>query len=153
VQVTSILAALLLASFAVQQTHAAEGRVLKVLPHLLDLEGRQSLSPSLFERDAYQSQLRRNPALVSGVRFDVQWKAAKVDVTKLKLRLEVIGSRGTTTKPFVIEQTPVKATRFGTWSAFTLDKETYKQIGDAAAWRVSLWEGEQLLGEQKSFVW
>jgi hypothetical protein len=31
---------------------AAEGRVIKVLPHLFDSQGRHSLSPSLYERDA-----------------------------------------------------------------------------------------------------
>jgi len=131
----------------------AEGRVMKVLPHLLDLEGRQSLSPSLFERDAYQSLLRRNPALVSGVRFDVQWKASKSTTGKLRLRLEVIGSKGTSTKPSSFELALAPSGAFGTWSAITLDKDVYKQTGEAAAWRVTLWDGDRLLAEQKSFVW
>ncbi len=53
--------------------HAASGKVLKVLPHFLDLQGRHALSPSLFERDAYQAHLRKNPAEVSALRFDVEW--------------------------------------------------------------------------------
>ena len=39
------------------------------------------------------------------------------------------------------------------WSALALDKETYQQLGGVAAWRVTLWDGEQMLAEQKSFLW
>ena len=149
---TTSLGLLLAVCFAISAS-AAEGRILKVLPHLLDNEGRQSLSPSLFERDAYQSHLRRTPSLVSGVQFDVQWKAPGTDASKLKLRLEVIGSKGSSTKPHVIELV-AKPGRFGsTWSALTLDKAAFKETGEVSAWRVSLWEGDTLLAEQKSFVW
>jgi hypothetical protein len=37
---------------------AATGRLMKVLPEYLDAKGLTSLSPSLFERDAYQAILR-----------------------------------------------------------------------------------------------
>ena len=37
---------------------AATGRVIKVLPQFLDLKGRNSLTPSLYERDVYQNVLR-----------------------------------------------------------------------------------------------
>ena len=53
---------------------AADGKVIKVLPHLLDQAGRHSLSPSLFERDAYQAELRKHPEKVSGLRYDVRWR-------------------------------------------------------------------------------
>ncbi len=36
---------------------AATGRVIKVLPQFLDLKGRNSLTPSLYERDVYQAYL------------------------------------------------------------------------------------------------
>ena len=53
---------------------AATGRVVKTLPHFLDLEGRNSVSPSLYDRDAYQAQLRLHPELRSGIRFDILWR-------------------------------------------------------------------------------
>lgn len=131
----------------------AEGRVLKVLMHHLDLEGRQSLSPSLYERDAYQAFLRKHPEKVSGVRFDVQWKARHADATKLRLKLEAIGSRTSLKEPFVIEA-PVKPDRWGgTWSALPMDKEVFTRFGEPAAWRITLWEGDKMIAEQKSFVW
>src|SRR5437868_15260401 len=68
---------------------SASGKVMKVLPHFLDLEGRNALNPSLYERDAYQAQLRRNPKERSGLRFDIQWKSR--EVTPLKLRVEMRG--------------------------------------------------------------
>src|ERR1035437_11201808 len=73
---------------------AATNRIIKVLPHFLDLLGRQSLSPSLYERDAYQARLRANPDQRSALQFDVQWKAKVKDTARLKLRLEARGSKG-----------------------------------------------------------
>ena len=55
---------------------AATGRVIKVLPEFLDLKGRSSLSPSLYERDAYQASLRQHTNQISTVQFQIQWKAA-----------------------------------------------------------------------------
>lgn len=132
---------------------AAEGRLLKVLPHLLDSQGRQSLSPSLYERDAYQAQLRRHPEQVGGLRFDIQWKAGGADAAKLRLRVEVLGSKGSKARPLTLEQ-PVKPDKWGsTWSAVLLDKEKFQQTGEVTAWRVTLWDGDQQLAEQKSFLW
>lgn len=144
---------LLLFACAIARAAEAEGRVLKVLVHHLDIEGRQSLSPSLYERDAYQAFLRKHPEKVSGVRFDVQWKAKHADAARLKLRLEAIGARASLKEPFVLD-VPVKPDRWGgTWSALTMDKEVFARFGEPAAWRITLWEGDRMIAEQKSFVW
>src|SRR6185369_13028943 len=50
----------LLLSFCVG-AHAESAKVLKVLPLFLDQKGRESISPSLFDRDAYQVLLRDKP--------------------------------------------------------------------------------------------
>ncbi len=131
--------------------HAASGKVLKVLPHFLDQQGRHALSPSLFERDAYQAYLRKNPAEVSALRFDVEWSAQGA-AGGLKLRVEARGGKAAG-QPKVIEAT-VKPDRFGsTWGSVTLDKATYEQLGSVVAWRVTLWDGDQQLAEGKSFLW
>lgn len=140
----------LLAASAVL-AHAASGKVLKVLPHFLDRQGRHALSPSLFERDAYQAHLRKNPAEVSALRFDVEW-TAKGAANGLKLRVEARGGKAAA-QPKVIEAT-VKPDRFGsTWGSVTLDKAAYEQLGNVVAWRVTLWDGDQQLAEEKSFLW
>jgi len=51
---------------------AATGKILKVLPQFLDTKGRNSLSPSLYERDAYQVVLREHPERRSAMRFYVE---------------------------------------------------------------------------------
>ena len=63
-----IVSSILIATVASQ---AAEGKIIKVLPHLLDKKGRHTLSPSLYERDAYQAKLRTHPEDISALRFDV----------------------------------------------------------------------------------
>ena len=133
---------------------AATGRIVKVLPHFLDLQGRHTLSPSLYERDAYQAHLRDHPAERSAIRFDVQWKAKGKPFEPLKLRLELRGLiQGDVPKQFSLER-PVEPGRwFSRWSGLTLGGQEYKDFGQVTAWRVSLWEGETLLGEQKSFLW
>ena len=69
---SSIVILFLLAS--VSQSFGATGRVIKVLPHFLDLKGRAALSPSLYDRDVYQVILRDHPERRSGIRFDMQWR-------------------------------------------------------------------------------
>jgi|SRR6266536_124293 len=130
---------------------AATARIIKVLPHFLDRDGRSSLSPSLYERDAYQVFLRKNPEQCSGLRFDIQWKARNADWSRLKLRVEIRGSKAAT--PQVLERPAKRNHWYHRWSSLALEGATYQQIGEAIAWRATLWEGNQLLAEQKSFLW
>jgi hypothetical protein len=135
---------------------AATGRVIKVLPQYLDLKGRNSLTPSLYERDLYQVTLRRDTNLCSGMRFQVQWKAKGQAVAPLtlKLVLELRGvARGDFPKRLTFEQSVETRSRYSHWARFDLVGEAYKEFGQVTAWRVTLWEGNNQLGEQKSFLW
>ena len=148
-----IFACCLLFSLGCSSVVGASARVLKVLPHYLDLEGRHSLSPSLYERDAYQAYLRKNPGQCSGLRFDVQWKASGLSTSNLTLRLELRTSQGSLGKPSVLEQ-QVKPNRwFSTWSSVKLDDAAYRILGNVIAWRATLWSGGNQVAEQKSFLW
>jgi len=132
----------------------AEGRVIKVLPHLLDSKGRNSVSPSLYDRDAYQAFLRLHPDSRSGIRFDIQWKSKSPVWEPLKLRIEVRGTtHGEAPKPLILEA-PVKPSGwFSKWESITITGDQYKELGDVTAWRATLWEGDRILDEQKSFLW
>jgi hypothetical protein len=133
---------------------AATGRVIKVLPQFLDLKGRNSLSPSLFERDTYQAHLRDHTNLCSGMRFNVQWKAKGQATAPLKLRIELRGvARGDFPKQLLIEKPVEPSGRFSHWTEVSLLGEEYKSFGQITAWRATLWEGPLVLGEQKSFLW
>jgi len=135
---------------------AATGRIIKVLPFFLDMQGRHSLSPSLFERDAYQAQLRLSPEKVSGVLYDVHWKVKGRVIAPLKLRVELRGiAQGTLPRQRTLEMTvsPAGGRWLGHWSGLILTGEQYKAFGEVTAWRATLWEGDRLLGEQQSFLW
>ena len=133
---------------------AASGRVIKVLPQYLDLKGRNSLTPSLYERDQYQATLRLHTNDCSGMRFQVQWKAKAQAAAPLKLLLELRGvARGDYPKRLTIEKPVESRSRYSHWTQLDLLGEEYKEFGEVTAWRVSLWEGSRLLGEQKSFLW
>jgi hypothetical protein len=133
---------------------AATGRIIKVLPQFLDLEGRNSLSPSLYDRDAYQAILRRHPERRSGRQFNVEWKAKGPAWGPLKLRVELQGTAaGDLPQQLVMEKPVQRGGWFSRWSVVKLTGEDYKKLGEVTAWRVTLWEGETLLGEQKSFLW
>lgn len=134
---------------------AGTGRVLKVLPELLDKGGKTSLYPSLYERDAYQAMLRQHPALVSGIRFYVQWRTKAPIWERLRIRLEMRGgAQGNLASQLSLEKpVPTRSGLLGQWTAITLDGDPYKKFGSVSAWRVTLWEGGKLLGEQKSFLW
>jgi hypothetical protein len=130
---------------------AADARIVKVLPHFLDSAGRHTLHPSLFERDGYQAHLKAHPELCSGMRFDVQWKGHRLEKGQIKLEV-----RGAKTPPRQVEtfSNDLKSGGlFSRWSAVKVSGEDFKRVGSIIAWRISLWDGDQQLAEQKSFLW
>jgi hypothetical protein len=138
----------------VWSAQAATGRVIKVLPQFLDLKGRNSLSPSLYERDTYQANLRDHTNLCSGMRFNVQWKTKGQAAAPLNLRVELRGvAHGDFPKQLALEKPVMTGGWFSHWTEINLVGEQYKSFGQVTAWRVTLWEGIRLLGEQKSFLW
>ena len=138
----------------VVSAEAASGRVIKVLPQFLDLKGRQTLSPSLFERDAYQAYLRQHTNEVSGMRFAVQWKASGTAASPMKLRVEMRGStRGDLPSHSTLEYEIKPGGWLSHWTYLPIVDEDYKKFGRVSAWRATIWEGDRLLSEQKSFLW
>lgn len=129
------------------------GRVLKVLPLFLDLQGHDAKSPSLFDRDAYQAYLRQHTNEISAIRFDVLWKASNAKDANLKLRAELRGIGDGGLPRFTTLETNVTPGFFRSWTSLPLGGDDLKKFGSLVAWRVTLWNGDQLLGEQKSFLW
>lgn len=130
---------------------AASARIVKVLPQFVDQQGRIALNPSLYERDAYQVYLRQNPDKRSAIRFSVQW--ASKDTRHLTLKVEMRGNRGRLGTSARIEA-PVKFRGlFTSWAKVSLDGDAAKEFGDLSAWRATLWDGDRMVAEQKSFLW
>jgi hypothetical protein len=151
-QMRRLMISALIAAALSFSAHAATGRIIKTLPHLLDSKGRHTIYPSLFERDFYQADLRKHPEKCSGIRFDVQWKARKTE-NKLRLKVEL---RGTKTPPRQLESFEKEiAPRavLSRWTPLTIEGPAYERVGSVTAWRVTLWDGEQQLAEEKSFLW
>ncbi len=132
---------------------AVSGRVVKVLPLLLDLKGHDAVSPSLYDRDAYQAYLRQHTNEISAIRFDVLWKASNAKGAKLKLRVELRGvGAGGLPRQTTLEQS-VTPGYFRRWTSLTLAGTDYTNSGELVAWRATLWSDDLLLSEQKSFLW
>ncbi len=136
---------------------AAEGgatKIIKVLPQFLDLKGRTSLLPSLYQRDVYQAHLRDHTNECSGMRFHVQWKTKGKATAVLRVQVELRGvAHGDFPRQRVLELPVQPSGWFGHWTELDLVGEDYKDFGKVTAWRATLWEGARLLGEQKSFLW
>jgi hypothetical protein len=130
---------------------ATTGKISKVLTHFVDRNGRHTLAPSLYERDAYQDFLRRHPEQCAGLRFDVLWKADPSASAELRLRIEVRGGREAET--VTVEQAVRRRPWYDRWSRVNLDGERYRAAGQVLAWRVTLWDGDSLLAEYRSFLW
>ena len=129
---------------------AESAKVIKVLPHFLDLKGRHTVNPSLFDRDAYQQDLRTTPTNRSALRFDIQWKARGYD--ELTLRIDLKGMRGKEPTATNLQQR-VTSGRFSKWTGLILTGESYEDFGDLVSWRASLLDGTNVVAEQKSFLW
>lgn len=139
---------------AAQAADAVTGRVVKVLPFLVDKQGRIATSPSLFDRDAYQALLREQQATnVSALRFDILWKATKAPGETLKLAVELRGMATNSVPKLQTLETNVVPGTFRQWTDLPLAGDDYKNFGRVTAWRVTLWNGTELLSEQKSFLW
>lgn len=133
----------------------ATGRVIKVLPLFLDTNGVDAISPSLFDRDAYQMHLREHPQLVSGMRIDVLWKNHDTAVEKMTLRAELrgfyVGETNLPTQATLETNLLLKSSRH--WTSLRITGADYKNFGALMAWRVTLWDGDKMLGEQRSYLW
>jgi hypothetical protein len=139
---------------AVAPSRAADtAKVAKVLPQYLDLKGRTSISPSLYERDVYQAKLLQNPDMRSGLVFNVLWKSGKVE-KPLKLRVEARGVlRGKSASTVTQEKAVTHAGTFGSWEKFTVTGDDFKNLETLTAWRATLWDGDTQLSEYKSHLW
>ena len=147
-RISQLAAALLLLGVISTTDAARPGKISKVLPHWLDLQGRHTLSPSLLERDAYQAKLRADRTLCSGIRFDVKWAKNTSGTVKLQLELRVTGEA----KP-IVRELAVKPSRRGGWDAVTLDGDAFRAMGEIVAWQVLLLDGDFELAERRSFLW
>lgn len=132
---------------------AASGKIQKFLPHYLDLEGLHTRAPSLYERDAYQAWLRDHPDKVGGRRFDILWNARRLQGDTARIRIELRTSKSGLTDPIVIEENVEPRAFLGRWSRITVKGEQYVRMGVIMAWRITLWDGDRLLDEQRSFLW
>ncbi len=131
----------------------ATGRIVKVLPLLLDAKNQDAISPSLYDRDAYQAYLRQYTNEISAVRYDILWKASNVGDAKLKLRMELRGVDTNNLPHQITLERPLTPKLFRHWTSLKLEGADYKNFGTINCWRATLWSGDQMLGEQKSFLW
>src|SRR5436190_16502497 len=107
----------------------ATGKVMKVLPQFLDLKGRSSLSPSLYDRDAYQAQLQQHPQERSTMRFEVEWKSRSPVWEALKLRLQMRGvAKGNEPKELALEVPVEPGGWLGRWDSIPLTAQQYKDL-------------------------
>ncbi len=129
-----------------------EARVIKVLPQLLDKQGRNAINPSLFDRDAYQMHLRQNTNEVSAIRFEVQYKAKGIE-GPLLLRVEIRGAKTELGKREVFETEVAAGGHFAKWGRIQFDRTTSERIGTLVAWRASLVKEGEVIATQESFLW
>ena len=132
---------------------AVTGHVIKVLPLLLDLKSHAATSPSLFDRDAYQAYLRQHTNEISAIRFDVLWSASHADNSALKLRLELRGTGPDSLPRAATLEQAVTPHYFRHWTSLTLADADLKNFGSVTSWRATLWSGDRMTAEQKSFLW
>lgn len=130
---------------------AAEGGIIKVLPHYLDAKGRHADGPSLLHRDIYQKFLRENPGKIRALRFDIKWRGTGLDPQAAKLRVEVRSSKAGV--PVKIFEQSLKPSRRSQWAAVRIKPDEYKNLGKMESWRATLVVGDQVLAEEKSFLW
>ncbi|MEC8927866.1 MAG: hypothetical protein VX705_01515 [Verrucomicrobiota bacterium] len=129
-----------------------KARILKVLPHYVDQDGRHSQGPGLLDRDIYQQELRGRPEDVKALRFDVKWVGRGLDPKQTKLRIELRSSKAGV-EGVTLEEKARPRRMFSSWTTVAMAADIYAAFGVMESWRVTLWEGDRLVSEQKSFLW
>jgi hypothetical protein len=129
----------------------AEAKVIKVLPHWVDFQGRHTLSPSLYERDAYQELLRNHPEKRAGLQFEVFWKISRRVSVPLKIRMELRGAESGVTETVEAE---VRRGFFGRrWSRLILTPQQFARLQTVTAWKATLLANNDSIAETSSFLW
>src|SRR5690606_17207854 len=105
-------------------------------------------SPSLFDRDAYQADLKASPDLIHGLQLNIQWRPERGAGTYI-LKTELRGTAG----QLAIDREVSGKGRFSSWEEVKLSEDQHKTLGQLRAWRVSLWQDDRVIGEQTSFLW
>ena len=144
---------ILLTFLLVFSVQAGSVKIFKVLPHYLDKDGHNTLSPSLFERDRYQALLRLDQTKCSTIRFDVQWRNTLKNFDDLSITVEM---RGTKTNSPTISFSEKISSRKSIWSKWTkirIPEEDFKELEGLGAWRVMIKNGDEILKEERSFMW
>ena len=131
---------------------AISAQIMKVLPHYLDVDDRHTKGVTLTERDLYQKELRDDPEKINGIRFDIKWSGTGLDPAITKLRVEIKSSKAGA-ETLVINHNATADNLSATWTPLTVSRADYKKLGKMESWRVSLWEGDSQVAEQKSFLW
>lgn len=134
-------------------TGRSGGNITKVLPHWLDKQGRHALSASLFERDAYQAHLRAHPEERGALRYDVHWRASRKGEPAYRLQLELRTTGRSMDHPILQSADVEDPPPWGRWSELPVAVGILRDAGDPVAWRVTLWDGTELLDEERSFLW
>ena len=147
-----VLAVLWLGWVACGAAYAGGDRIVKVLPHYLDVHGKHAVSPSLFERDAYQAMLKANPDKRGGMQFDVRWKSGVASRRERVLRLELVTPKHPESLPLVIEQALPPKRKSG-WAKVPIGAATAKEAGEIVAWRLALVVDGATVASQQSFLW
>jgi len=130
-----------------------KGRIVKMLPLFINAKGHDALSPSLYDRDAYQAYLRQHANEISAIRFDFLWQVENPSASKYTLRIELRGS-GPGGKPTrATREQEVAPPLLRHWNSLVLGGADYRNFGELVAWRATLWRGDHLLSEHKSFLW
>jgi hypothetical protein len=129
-------------------------QILKVLPHWLDQQGRHTLSPSLFERDAYQQHLSLHRDEVSTMRFDVNWRLATRDLTGCTLHLEARVGRDDAIET-IEHEVPLQlpSLRRQGWTGIQIPEGSWDPESNLMAWRVTLRQESTILATRTSFLW
>ncbi|MCX7887296.1 MAG: hypothetical protein N3B01_08625 [Verrucomicrobiae bacterium] len=76
--------------------------------------------------------------------FYVAWRGGGITLVRFEYRQLRVPNE-------VFAQAYVPATR--RWHVFVIGAEDLRKHGKVSAWRVTLWDGEKLLAEQKSALW
>ncbi len=144
---------ILLTFLLVFSVQAGSVKIFKVLPHYLDKDGHNTLSPSLFERDRYQALLRLDQTKCLTIRFDVQWRNTLKNFDDLSITVEMRGPKTNSPTISFSEKISSRKSIWSHWTKIRIPEESFRELEGLEAWRVLIKDGDEVLKEERSFMW
>ncbi|MBP5761162.1 MAG: hypothetical protein J6W90_07285, partial [Verrucomicrobia bacterium] len=89
----------------------------------------------------------------STIRFDVHWRNTLKNFDDLSITVEMRGAKTNSPTISFSEKISPRKSIWSHWTKIRIPEESFQELKGLAAWRVLIKDGDEVLKEERSFMW